>query len=400
MSTNRSVLDRVKIRNPRPGEYPAVKKVVARSFEDHVKANPGALDDYADEPWYDPEHLLVAEIDGQLVSQMGVRTGTLWIDGHPFSAGLVGTVCTVPEWRAQKIGALMVQASSAWMVERGIEMSYLHTSTQRHAFYGRQGYRLSDYHQAKAMFRSGGKGAGLPGVRVRRATAGDAQACNTLYEAHYGRLSGAWSRTEAYWVRRLEGRPKLWFTGRPEFWIAEADGPLAYVAVVGGDRPQIVELAANPGQGAAAAGLVRHVMDEIGACETEAAISPRDPLWHDLADFEPEDRSSYGYVLVRAQDEGSFLDRAGALLAERAGARGIRLRVRLTDGMTDLEVGEGERQVVMEASIHDLCALVYNGRSLDALLESGDAGIGEGQRADVAALFPQTWPERCPMDGY
>ena len=400
METNRAVLDRVRIRNPRPDEYPAIQKVVASSFEDHVKRNPGALDDFRNEPWYDPEHLLVAELDGRLVSQMGVREGTLWIGGHPFFAGLVGTVCTVPEWRGNGIGARMIQASSAWMADRGIEMSYLHTSPRRYAFYGRQGYRLSDYHQAKATLRSGGRGAGAPGVGIRRATADDAQACNALYEAHYGRLSGAWSRTEAYWVRRLEGRPKLWFTGMPEFWIAEVDGPLAYGAVVRGEKPRIVELASTPGQGAAAACLAERMMAETGACEVEASISPRDPLWPDLAGLQPEDQSSTGHVLVRAQNEGRFLERVGTLLDARAAARGIHLEVRVIDGRMDLEVGGGDREVRMTASVHDLCAVVYNGRRLGALVESGELEVLEGGGADLATVFPETFPERCPMDGY
>ena len=400
METSQTVLDRVLIRNMRSDEYPAAREVVASSFEDHVKSNPGALDDFPNEPWYDPEHLLVAELDGRTVSLMGVREGTLWIDGHPFAAGLVGTVCTVPEWRAHGIGARMIQASSAWMAKRGIELSYLHTSPQRHAFYGRQGYRLADYHQAKTVLRDGGGGVEALGVVVRRATAGDARECNALYEAHYGRLSGAWSRTEAYWVRRLEGRPKLWFTGVPVFWIAEADGAVAYVVVVRGEKPRIVELAARPGRGEAAAHLMRHAMGETGVREMEAAISPRDPLWSDLAGLGPEDRSSTGYVLVRAQNEEGFLKRAGALLGERADAQAIRLEVRLTDVATGLEVGQGDGVCVMTASVHDLCAVVYNGRRLDALLGSGDVEIVEGERSDLSLVFPETHPERCPMDGY
>ncbi len=71
----------------RPDDYPAVQEIIARSFEDHVRQNRGGLEEYARETWYDPDHLLVAEVDGRVVGQMGVRDGVLWIEGAKFPAG-------------------------------------------------------------------------------------------------------------------------------------------------------------------------------------------------------------------------------------------------------------------------------------------------------------------------
>ncbi len=403
MPSRESVLDRVRIRAMRPEEYPAVQEVVGRSFEEHISRNPGALEEYPHEPWYDPEHLLVAEVDGQLVSQMGVRDGSLWIDGRPFPAGLLGTVCTVPEYRGRGIGAKLVQASFEWMDRRGIALSYLHTSEARYAFYGREGYRLSPYYQPKAVLRT----EHIPGgvettdrVRIRRAAAEDAEACNTLYELYYGRLSGAWSRTEAFWVRRLAGKPKLWFAGCLEFWIAEAEALLAYLAVVRDETPRIVELAALPGEEGALRGLLGHMMREMNAPEVEISIGSRDPLWTDLRGFLPEERTGHGYVMVRAQDRAAFLQQVEALVGSRATAANLSCEAHFGEGEPPVRLGEGGRSAEIGVSLHDLCALVYNGERLEALLEEGAVEIQEGTEADLRVLFPETFPARCPLDGY
>jgi len=55
-------------RSLRPEDYPAVKEIIAESFSDHIEDNLEALSLYEQEPWYDPDHLLVAQVNGQVVS--------------------------------------------------------------------------------------------------------------------------------------------------------------------------------------------------------------------------------------------------------------------------------------------------------------------------------------------
>jgi predicted acetyltransferase len=360
--------------------------------------------EYPDEPWYDPEHLLVAEIDGRVVSQMGIRDGHLWIAGHPCPAGLVGTVCTLPEYRGRGIGARMIQASLGWMAKRGLALSYLHTIPERYAFYGRQGYKLSVIHEPKAVLHPGdGRTVGdtPEGINIRRASRGDARACKKLYEEHYGRMSGAWSRTEVFWERRLSGKPKLWSPGIPEFWVAESPEVQAYLALVREPDCRIVELAARPGSGEdAAVALVSAVIQDGPSGEVGITLSPRDPLWDRLAAFRPEDRSGEGHVMLRVQDRGCFLDCAETILAPRARAEAIAPEVQFTDGGPPLRVEDSGRPLVVAASIHDLCALVYNGKRLDALVEDGSVDRREGAPEDLRAVFPDTLSARCPLDGY
>jgi predicted N-acetyltransferase YhbS len=402
-------LGQLTVRNMKAHEYPAVKEIVARSFEDHVRDNPDALDQYAEEPWYDPDHLLVAESAGKIVSQMGVREGSLWISGCAFPAGLVGTVCTLPEWRGKAIGARMLAAAHTWMGQRGIALSYLHTSEARYGFYGRAGYRLSVIEQPKVTVQ-GAAGLGPAGVkrrdaretgiRVRPAGPEDAAVCNRIYEAHYGRMAGAWSRSGTFWRRRLAGKPKLWLSGIPSYRLAEADGiPAAYLAAGRGPGLRVIELAALPGQALAAEVLLAEAIGEAEG-DVEISMGAWDPLWETLASYDPGDFCSRGHVFVRMEDLAAFEGAAVSHLADRADSLGLTCAIELRSSRRAICVGSGKRRISVELEDSDLCALVYNGRRLPELLELGVVGMEGVREGDLEALFPDTHPARCPVDGY
>ena len=63
-------------------------------------------------------------------------------------------------------------------------------------------------------------------------------------------------------------------------------------------------------------------------------------------------------------------------------------------------MGSGKRCISVELEDSDQCALVYNGRRLPELLELGEIGMEGVREGDLEALFPDTHPARCPVDGY
>ncbi len=382
------------------GDYPAAKEIVRRSFDDHLQQNPGVMEEYENEPWYDPEHLLVAETEGRVVSQMGVRTGTLWIDGSEYPAGLVGTVCTLPEFRGSGIGAEMMRGAFAWMDTRGLALSYLHTSEARHGFYGRLGYRLSSYFSARTIIEVGELEPPSEDAAICRATPRDAGVLNQLYEAHYGMGSGAWSRTEPFWVRRLEGKPKLWFTGEPEFWIMEKREPFAYIALVAGAPARIVEFACPDLNLPAAGRLLSHTIRRLGVREVEITIGKRDPLWPVLKDYRTTDRTSRGNVLIRVQDRRKFLNLAGKLLRERADRLDLSFEIRLTDTGETLSEHRSGATIMLYLSLHELGALIYSGGRIHVLLAAGVVILEGGKVEDLIELLPENYPSRCALDGY
>lgn len=402
MAAGEALESPVLVRNMVAGEYPAVKEIVARSFGDHLRENPGAMEEYQDEPWYDPEHLLVAEIDGRLVSQMGVREGTLWICGRGFQAGLVGTVCTLPEYRGRGIGATMLKAAGDWMAGRNIAMSYLHTSEARYAFYGRAGYRLGVIDQPKTILRDPkgrAAGAGESTCRPRRASPADAVACNRVYEAHFGRMTGAWSRSHRFWGRRLQGKPKLWFTGIIEYLLVEDPEPIGYVATTRSDGLKVIELATLPGRLDVVGPLLRAAVDGADGPVT-TSIGRTDPLWPALAPFDPEDQTASGRVLLRIEDASGFRAAVTPLLSARADDAGLSCTAQLRSSYTEMHFGSGSRPLVFSVADNDLCALVYNGRLLPELRDANEIAVEAGSEDDLAALFPNTHPARCPVDGF
>ena len=210
-------------------DYPAAKEIIAASFSQAVQANPLALEVLEQELWYDPAHLMVAEVGGRVVSFLGVRTGRLTCSEQRIPAGLVGTVCTVPEMRGQGIGARLMGASFEQMKRDDLFVSYLHTSEERFAFYARLGYR-------KATMENPRLALSLEDIPlaveqktadVRSATPTDAGACNRIYEEFYGRINGSWSRTEPFWARRLEGQPKLFGPVETSFRLSGRECPEA-----------------------------------------------------------------------------------------------------------------------------------------------------------------------------
>jgi predicted acetyltransferase len=400
LGTTAGEVDGLIVRGLRENDYAGAKEVIARSFEDHVDQNPGVMDEYVDEPWYDPEHLLVAEVQGRIVSQMGVRDGTLWIDGRAFPAGLVGTVCTLPEFRGNGIGAEMMRTAFTWMDKRGLALSCLHTSEARHGFYGRLGYRLSSYCQARSLVEVGERGPDIEEPEIRRAAPEDAGVLNGLYESYYGKYSGAWSRSEAFWVRRLEGKPKLWFTGEAEFWILGKEEPVAYLAVVPGAPARIVELACPSMDVPAVKGLLNHVIQRLGISELVISLSERSPLWRALNDYKVVDRTSVGNVFIRVQNSELFLGLASQLLGERAENLDLSFEIEVTDTGEVLTAEETGEKVALSLTLQELGAVIYSGGRIQELLHNGTVDLKEGKKEALLALFPENYPSRCPMDGY
>jgi len=397
----------VTCRSLNPADYPVVKQIIAASFPQAVQANPEALAAYEEEPWYDPAHLLVAAANGRVVSQMGVRDGLLWCSGIGIPAGLVGTVCTLEPYRGQGIGAQLMRTSFASMNCFGLAISYLHTSAERFGFYHRLGYRKAIIETPRRMLQLGKLGIDadwpLPEHgEMRSATPEDAAALHAIYEAHYSQISGAWSRTVAFWQRRLQELPKLWSPSMT-FRVAGRDRPLAYLALTEGeDSGSVHEWACLPGAEVIAMGLLHATLREWrarGVQVAQLAVSTRHPLWLRSNELLPKDETSHSDIWVRVQDRDLFVERIRPLLDERARAAGLRLAIRFAADGQVVEMGNG-KSLELSIAASDLCALVYNGRRLPGLLAEGGIAATSGDADVLSLLFPDTGAARCAQDAY
>jgi len=386
----------------RPEDYPAIKEIIAESFSQHIDDNPEALAQLEQEPWYDPDHLLVAEVDDHPVSLLGVRDGVLWMAGAAVPAGLIGTVCTREQYRGQKIGSRLLRYTFTWMKERGLALSYLHTGLDRHAFYGRLGYKKSVIEYPRLILNLPQLTLSPDDAQVRPAIPADASILDTLYASCYGRAASAWSRSLPFWERRIQGVPKLW--SKPlTFQVAGSTQPLAYLAVEEAQgAATIQEFACLPGAEDLAAALLQQTLEDWqsrGFQVADLAISSTHPL-RPLADaLSPEDKTSYDIVFIRVHDEEVFLQSIHPLLEERARSAEAKLSISLSEKTQLIEIGSG-KPLRLELQIGDLAALLYNGRRLPALQSENSIIANPNHVELLGKIFPDTGAFRCTLDGY
>ena len=407
---------KVRYRPFQPEDLGAVQDIIRQSFTEEVDSHPQVLSEYLSEAYYQPENLLVAELEDRVVSQMGLRDGDLWLWGCPFPAALVGTVCTLPDFRGQGIGGGLLRYSFGVLSRWAMALSYLHTIPERHNFYRRLGYTDTVHEQtvltadlaeldAKLLEQQ----ATLPQpVRRRRALPADVPILESLYRGTAGRGTGAWSRNSLFWRRRLLGRPKLWLAGCPDFELAVADRPLAYVATIReGSEWRILELAYRGGADTVARALVAGV---LGAAQKVGAEGVRVTLPRWMASEEllsvlaSQTALRQDRVFVRLHDVGRFLELATPVLAERADAADLTVGLSLSGTPSHhVHFGSGSRQLAVALGPSQLAALFYNGDALPDLLKANSVKARPESAHTMEllrGLFPPTRAARFPMDGY
>jgi len=394
----------------------AVREVIRDSFPEEIDRHPEVLQEYPEEAYYQPENLIVAEVAGRVVSHMGLRDGELWLSGRPFPAALVGTVCTLSQYRGRGIGGRMLRYSFEVLRGWGMALSYLHTLPARYNFYRRLGYCDADHEQTDLSVDLDGfdqefldGAARLPEpVRRRPAAPADVSIMTALYRQVAARGTGAWSRNPLFWRRRLQGRAKLWLTASPHFELAVGDRPLAYVATIRREKEwQILEVAWHSGAEFAVRALVAGVLasaKQAGLSRVRVTL----PRWlaveELLALFAGSLEHERETVFVRLHDVNRFLALATPLLKERAESADLSFDLTVTGTPSKrVRLGKGERKLALVLPPGHLASLFYNGESLPRLLQTEGIKIRPAEKDSyelLGLLFPPTQAGRFPVDGY
>ncbi|HCL30302.1 MAG TPA: hypothetical protein DIC52_17955 [Candidatus Latescibacteria bacterium] len=405
----------VTCRNLQPADHPDVRQMIAEAFPQAVQANPKALDILEQEPWYDPAHVLVAEVNGSVVSHVGIRAGSLSFSGIGVPAGLVGTVCTAAAVRGQGVGSLLMRASFEHMQRDRLAVSCLHTSPERFGFYRRLGYRKAIIETPRLILPLANldlnDDVACPKhtearADMRSATPADAEAFHRIYGAQYvGQVSGSWSRTVPFWKRRLQHQPKLFAPPQPmTFRVTGSDVPIAYVAVLEAapDTGTVEEWACLPGAEEDAFRLLCSTLREWrdrGMETAQLALSTCHPMRPLIEPLLTEDQTGHTEIWVRVQNHSLYIETIRPLLERRSRAAGLRIEITFREDGSMLTIGRGET-LQLEAHASDLCSLIYNGRRLPGLLEEGGIATGAGGDAALPLVFPDTGASRCAQDVY
>lgn len=415
MATNLS--SRLTFRAATKQDGPRLQEIVRESFPEEAARNGRAIGRYLQEPYYDPGNLLVAELEGEVVSQLGLRQGAAFIKGKSFPGSVVGTVCTTESLRGKGIGAALMNYALETITARGDVLSRLFTSPERYAFYERLAYIRTPVQWPRSTITLDEKLktalpelARLPeGFARRRGAQEDAEQLDVLYEPFFGRLTGGMSRSLEFWKSRLAGQHKLWMRGVPVFDVlTRSDGSAAgYAAVMEeADPPCIVELVAVEDAPEAPRLLVGSILQRLAAAGHEQValeLGEHSPLWPALAPFAPVDGSEDDVVFLQLHHAAPFLEQALPELDRRATEVDATVKFALPDNNRPYPAGRGSQKFAVSLTPGLLLSLCYNGRELAELVKSRAVRLEPNtpsMRGLLARILPETFAFRCRMDGY
>ena len=395
-------------------DWQAIREIERLSFED-VAAHPGTLAELQDETWFATGNWVVAELDGKVVSAMGLRPGVMWVRGNAIPVATVGIVGTRPELRGKGLGMEMVQFAGQVAKEQGAVLTRLHTWASRYAFYGRAGYvkAITGHPQgtldvttipADAVRRAE---TDLRDGIVRPAEAGDAARLNEIYEAAFSRVTGCISRNEHFFQRRIAKRPKVWLWSPPQIDVVEtkSDGVVAYSALaIDAERQDLLEIACLPRFSRMARPLVVHAAREADRQKFRKLttfVDRFEPLGWLVHEFRIDLAPDSSVLFLKVHDEARFLELIRGILERSAAQHEAELTLSLA-GHGDIRIGAGQPVRIVTDVAH-LASLVYNGAWLSGLLGQGTVFIHPetvGAHQLVQTLFPDTHAYRGRMDGY
>lgn len=396
---------KVHIRNLRPEEVAEVQELLAISFVGLQEHYAEALSEYAEEPWYGPENVLVAEAEGRLVGHVGIKETSVWIAGQRFRTAKIGSVCTHPDFRRQGVAARLMQA--ARKRARGCELSSLDPAGEEWIvrFYERCGYVQAVRSQPIYRVDVEALGEMPPRVLVRPARLSEAQGLNRIYNDYYRTVNGTLGRTTRFWERRLCRRPKLWLKGRPDFLVLEGRiGPVGYLAVLPeGEAWRVLEWATLPEGDEQALALLADVamparLHKVSFLDVN--ISPAERLFNRLATLNPTNVSPPAkWVMLQVTNPSLFRPKFVAALADRLPPGS---QIEEQEGQVELTCPTTPR-LTLRASWSHLLSLLYDGRILSQFRERREITVRPDEEVAwqaVREIFPPTISHRREMDGY
>ena len=202
-------------------------------------------------PGYRPEQLRGAFRNGEQVGSYFLHERTMHVGTARLLTGCIGAVVTYPDHRHQGVATALMQDAIDYAQSHDYPLLLLDGIPK---FYDRYGYddvfdvSVQDIDRAAVLAQPPSP------LHLRPVTLEDAEHIVTLYNRHFGPLTGSFTRTVEWQHHRLQYR-----SADNPLWLAvdAAGRPQGYLALQGGaERFQAQELAADTW--AAALALLQH----------------------------------------------------------------------------------------------------------------------------------------------
>lgn len=232
-------------------------------------------------PGYRPEQLRGAFRAGAQVGSYMLQERTMQVGTARLRTGCISAVVTYPAHRHQGVATALMQDALAYAQSHHYALLLLDGIPK---FYYRYGYDDVFDMSVQDIDRAAILAQPPSALHLRPATPADAEPILTLYNRHFGPLTGSFTRTVAWqqhWLQYRSAINPLWLA------VDAAGRPQGYLALHGGtERFQAQEFAANTW--AAALALLQHHARMLDGPNAPAAlryrIPPTAPILYEMID--------------------------------------------------------------------------------------------------------------------
>lgn len=312
------------------GDHPAIHQLLQTVLQGPSRqAFAASLDD----PFYEPQHRIVAKRGQQIVGHVHALKRVLRFESLHAPVDLVTQLAVLPEHRGQGLGTRLLASVEQKLQRDGSVLGLLVTRCPK--FFARHGWAVCGRHsEARVGVREllaqlSARGLLRPQRRlnIRPWRHIELPALLRLYDQQAGFVAGHLERTETYWrwlmTRKGFDRVFVAIDGPDKLDFESAAAPIVGYLMAREDR--ILELAAAPGHPTAAAELLARACGEAIERDYQTiALSapPTDPLFELFEQANAErllHESRQGEVyMVKAFDLLGLLRSLGPLVLRRA----------------------------------------------------------------------------------
>lgn len=278
----------ITIRPATPADFDLIAHMMSIGFGLNEQSYRASLNDH---PLYTAKDMIIAELNGQPVGKATAFSTQMWLSGVPLQMGAVAGVITLPEFRGQGIGTVMMQHLLEKMAQTGMAISVLFPGTV--SLYQRCGYADAATWHAYSI-----KPQNLTvyneASQTRPFQPDDLAAVRSLYRgSQLSQADGRLTRSNTWWSRLVDPAQ---LDSNDRIMVYEGDigleGYLKYRLL--NDQIKVREMFVA--SDAAYRGLWGHLAAQTTVQSIDYLAAADDPLWHLMTQPQDSQGGNRGWV--------------------------------------------------------------------------------------------------------